>query len=175
MTTGARLGSAGLLALARLQGCAAGEKRSRTPSLGRSVVAVNSEIEGVSFSTDGAPYARFTDFIDREECLVLSVDEVARIIDHLEREGFFKEKNRGIAGEVPQGASRAVPYLRGLPRPVEGMPLPVREGPERPRQISRDALGPAPAAAARRAVEIPVAQRAVRLTRGLSGIPELTG
>jgi hypothetical protein len=104
MANSVHLGWAVLLALALLQGCASGEKKNRTTALGRTIVAVYTEVEGVSFSTNGAPYARFTDFIDREECFVLSLDEVTKIIDSLDREGFFKEKNREIVGK-----SRKVP------------------------------------------------------------------
>lgn len=82
-----------VLSLSLLQGCS-GEKRKYGSTLGRTVVAIYTEVEGVSFSTDGAPYARFTDFIEREECLKFTKDEVIKIIDGLEREGFFKEKNR---------------------------------------------------------------------------------
>ncbi|MBI3854213.1 MAG: hypothetical protein HY293_00830 [Planctomycetes bacterium] len=88
-----------LLGLSILQACAPGEKRGRGPSLlGRTIVALYTEVEGVSFSTDGEPYARFTDFIDREECRRLTLDEVTKIIDSLEREGFFKESNRALTG-----------------------------------------------------------------------------
>jgi hypothetical protein len=65
------------------------------------------------------------DLIDREKGPVLSGDEVARIIDSLEREGFLKERNRGDRGEALQGAADAVPHLSRLPRSVGGMPFPV--------------------------------------------------
>jgi hypothetical protein len=71
------------LALALLLGCGPGERRRTSSSMGRSVVAIYTEVEGVSFSTDGAPYARFTDFIEREECVKVSLDEVLKLIDRL--------------------------------------------------------------------------------------------
>jgi hypothetical protein len=82
------------LSLALLQACGPGEKRKYGSATARTVVAIYTDVEGVSFSTDGLPYARFTDFIEREECLTFSRDEILKIIDGLEREGFFKEKNR---------------------------------------------------------------------------------
>lgn len=106
----ARLGAmrrAAVLLLALAAGCAPGEKR-RTPSaLGRTVVAIYTEVEGVSFSTDGEPYARFTDFIDREECIRMSLEDITKIIDSLEREGFFKEESRKL-----KGVSRVKPPMQ---------------------------------------------------------------
>lgn len=84
--------------LALLAGCAPGERRPAPPGPGRTVVAIYTEVEGVSFSTDGEPYARFTDFIDREECIRMSREEVMKIVDALEREGLFKEENRKLKG-----------------------------------------------------------------------------
>src|SRR5438309_5663286 len=97
MQTGFRAAAGSLALLAVLAGCATGD-RSRPPlRLGRTVVAVYTDIDGVSFSTDGSNYARFTDFLEREENVPLTPAQLSNLVDALEREGFFREKSRELS------------------------------------------------------------------------------
>jgi len=99
-----RRGILGLALLAALAGCQSAEK-SRPPSKpGQTVVAVYTDIDGVSFSSDGATYARFTDFLEREENVRVTPGQLSSLVDALDREGFFKEKNRELAGKSRQVA-----------------------------------------------------------------------
>lgn len=104
-----RAGAIGLAILALLQSCQPGEKRrARSPSpAARIVVAVYTEVDGVSFSTDGSPYARFTDFLEREQCIRLTETEMGTLVDALQREGFFRETDRVLTGKA-RSASPAV-------------------------------------------------------------------
>lgn len=81
--------AAALALLAVLAGCAGERRQPGRP--GRSVVAVYTDVDGVSFSSDGSNYARYTDFLEREENVELAPAQVANLIDALERQGFFKE------------------------------------------------------------------------------------
>jgi len=90
-------------ALLAAPGCQAGEKRPQERP-GRTIVALYTDIDGVSFSTDGAPYSRYTDFLEREETVQLTAVQLANLLDALEREGFFREQ-----GRRPSTKGRPVP------------------------------------------------------------------
>jgi hypothetical protein len=94
---------AAVLALAALLGGCAGDRRQPVHP-GRSVIAVYTDVDGVSFSADGANYARYTDFLEREENVALSQVQVMNLIDALERQGFFRE-----GAPVMSSKSRSVP------------------------------------------------------------------
>lgn len=106
------------LVLAVLQGCYPGESPAPARA-GRTVVAVYTDVDGVSFSTDGNVYARYTDFLDREDCVRLTAGELASLVASLQRTGFFSEAPRipsRTAPNVPPAAFRicvASPGLNG--------------------------------------------------------------
>lgn len=87
-------GAAVLLLAATIAGCA-GDRRPSSPG-GRIVIAVYTDIDGVCFSSDGSNYARFTDFLEREENVSLSPAQMSNLLEALDRQGFFKEKNREL-------------------------------------------------------------------------------
>ena len=96
-----------LLLLAAAAGCA-GDRRPAEKT-GRTVVAVYTDVDGVCFSADGANYARFTDFLEREENVALTSAQLQNLVEALEREGLFREKNRAQSPksrEVPPAIFR---------------------------------------------------------------------
>jgi hypothetical protein len=98
MTAGLRFGAAGIAILGILQGCVSGESPAPAGA-GRIVVAVYTDVDGASFSTDGNVYARYTDFLDHEECVRLSGGELTSLVAALDRTGFFAETPPGRSGE----------------------------------------------------------------------------
>jgi hypothetical protein len=102
MTAGLRVGAAGIAILGILQGCVSGESPAPARA-GRIVVAVYTDVDGASFSTDGNVYARYTDFLDREECVRLSAGELTSLVASLDRTGFF--------AEIPRVPSRKTPSV----------------------------------------------------------------
>ena len=100
MNLGIRFGGMGILILGALQGCFPGESPSPARA-GRTVVAVYTDVDGVSFSTDGSVYARYTDFLDREECVRLSAGELSSLVAALDRTGFFAETPRVPSRKLP--------------------------------------------------------------------------